>query len=217
MKTINYLSLLALNICLIFILSCNKKLTNQSSSETVTKTFTDPRDGEVYPLTTIDNQVWFAENLRYNAEGSILNPYNPSKEYGRLYEWGAAMNACPAGWHLPTDNEWKKLEMSLGLSFEEVDGYWEYRGSHGKEMKSVNAWGWGDASNRTNSSGFNAFPAGLYYSGNFVNLGTNAYFWSATEYDATDAWNRCLSYSNIGVNRTPSLKTFGYSCRCLQD
>ena len=56
-------------------------------------------------------------------------------EYGNLYTWPAAMNlnsrydiptgkvqgVCPDGWHLPSDDEWKQLEMFLGMSQTEVD------------------------------------------------------------------------------------------------
>lgn len=29
--------------------------------------------------------------------------------YGCLYNWPAAMHACPKGWHLPSDAEWTRL------------------------------------------------------------------------------------------------------------
>src|SRR6056297_3339950 len=55
--------------------------------------------------------------------------------YGALYTWAAAMNGaassndnpsgvqgvCPDGWHLPSDEEWKELEMELGMSQSEAD------------------------------------------------------------------------------------------------
>jgi uncharacterized protein (TIGR02145 family) len=31
------------------------------------------------------------------------------KTFGVLYNWPAAMNACPKGWHLPSYAEWEQL------------------------------------------------------------------------------------------------------------
>jgi uncharacterized protein (TIGR02145 family) len=62
---------------------------------------------------------------------------------------------------------------------------------------------------------FFAFPAGYYNSGSYYNLGDNANFWSASEYDATNAWNRNLNNGNAGVNRNNNNKSNGNSCRCL--
>ena len=45
------------------------------------------------------------------------------KKYGRLYTWEEAMQAgdLVAGWHLPTDEEWKTLEKHLGMSAADAD------------------------------------------------------------------------------------------------
>jgi uncharacterized protein (TIGR02145 family) len=176
-------------------------------------TFTDQRDGNVYQLVTIGSQTWFAENLRYNAAGSWYNTNNPDPKYGRLYDWNTVLTACPAGWHLPTDAEWNTMEMALGLSASDANLI-QFRGTHGTAMKSTTGWGYG---NGTNSSGFNAFPAGGYYSGSYFDLGGNAFFWSASEYDATYAWFRYLFDGDAGVARSYLYKSYGFSCRCLQD
>ena len=52
------------------------------------KAFVDPRDGERYGYVEIRGLYWMTENMRYNVEGSKLNPDNPSPLYGRsLYTW----------------------------------------------------------------------------------------------------------------------------------
>ena len=169
--------------------------------------FLDERDYSLYKTVTIGNQCWMAENLRYDIEDSWLNPKNPSLEYGRLYNWDAAMKAAPKGWHLPSDKEWSTLESTL----ESAIG----RTAIGTAMKSTTGW---ISGNGTNASGFNAFPAGNSYSGSFYGLGDYTYFWSSTEFSSTTAWYRILSYGSTRVNRGGSYcKTNGLSCRCIKN
>ena len=62
-----------------------------------------------------------------------------------------------------------------------------------------------------------ALPAGYSNSGTSNNMGTNAYFWTATENNATNAWNRNLNTGNAQSNRNNNNKTNGFSVRCLQN
>lgn len=194
-------------------------------------TMTDARDGEVYETLTIGSQTWMAENLRYNAAGSWLNPANPCPKYGRLYDWTTVMNGstsssaspsgvqgiCPSGWHLPSDAEWSTLEVALGMNSSDA-ATTGYRGTHGTGMKSTA--GWNSSGNGTNASGFNAFPAGRYGPGSFYYLGGSTYFWSSTENSSSslNACRRDLDYGSTGeVGRFYISKSYGYSCRCTRD
>jgi uncharacterized protein (TIGR02145 family) len=53
--------------------------------------------------------------------------------------------------------------------------------------------------------------------GTFNNIGKNGYWWSATENDTNNAWNRNLNYNNDNVNRNNNNKEKGLSVRCLRD
>jgi len=49
---------------------------------------------------------------------------------------------CPNGWHLPNDNEWKQLEMNLGMSSTDADGT-DWRGTiEGTKIKEAGNSHW---------------------------------------------------------------------------
>ncbi len=202
--------------------------TNNYGSDTETKTdyivvgtFTDPRDGQTYNIVTIGTQIWFAENLNYQATlGSSW--YNNSSAngdiYGRLYIWNAAIIVCPIGWHLPSDDEWKTLEMFLGMSQSDADKREWGRGTNeGEKLKSTS--GWVSGGNGTDTVGFTALPGGHYYYGigEFWSLGTYGFWWTATGINSTYAVGRALNYSDSGVARLHLDKYDEFSVRCIKD
>jgi len=62
-----------------------------------------------------------------------------------------------------------------------------------------------------------ALPGGNGWSGDFNNVGDNGNWWSATENDANNAWNRNMNWNNDNVNRNNNNKTNLYSLRCVKD
>jgi len=183
-------------------------------------TLTDARDGKVYKTVKISNQWWMAENLNYDIGGSCCFNDDPSlsKTYGRLYDWASAKAACPSGWHLPTDEEWKMLEKHLGMSAGDADKRgWRLSGNISLKLKSTNDWN--DNANGTNESGFNALPGGWKEGpdGPFHDLGTDGDFWTATEFDAFQAWARLIVSDRPDVGRYPGPKNAARSVRCVKD
>ena len=182
-------------------------------------TFTDARDGQTYKWVKIGNQVWMAENLNYNTENSWC--YRKKTKncdiYGCLYNWNAARTACPSGWHLPTDKEWKTLEMQVGMSQSEADDTGGWRGSEeGIKLKSTS--GWKSIGNGTDEVGLTALPGGWRNTnGVFQNLGYYGFWWSATEYNSTIAWYRNLGYLEVDVYRSGSDIVHGFSVRCVKN
>jgi uncharacterized protein (TIGR02145 family) len=171
------------------------------SQETM-KTLSDTRDGKTYKLVKIGNQIWMAENLAFNyGSGCWAYDNNLSNvtKYGYLYNWETAKNVCPAGWHLPSDDEWKHLEKHLGMSSSDADKT-DYRGTVGNNLKSTG--GWYNCGNGTNSSGFNALPGGSRNSdGSFKYMGEIALFWSSSANGSEYAWVRVLFCEYGGVYR----------------
>lgn len=203
---------------------------NEYGSDTETKTnyievsssgpgtFTDPRDGQTYQTIGIGSQVWFAENLNYETANSWWYANDPGNgaSYGRLYTWGAAVTACPDGWHLPSDEEWKTLEVELGMSQSEADDT-GWRGTdQGEQMKSTS--GWVNNGNGNNSSGFNALPGGYRTSiSTYSDIGYSGLWWSSTVAAAPDYWYRFLDYNRGLAGRGDSYQNNGLSVRCLKD
>jgi uncharacterized protein (TIGR02145 family) len=201
--------------------------------------FTDSRDGREYGWVRIGNQTWMAENLAWLPsidlpdEGSnisaryyVYNYFGESvaqaktssyyNKYGVLYNWKASLNACPSGWHLPTDAEWKELEMALGMNKLTADNA-GWRGTvEGRLLKAKT--GWQSGGNGSNLSDFTALAGGYRVVDNtFRYDSTYANFWTAGEYGKDDGWARYLYYNNTGVYRGPFKKGFGFSVRCVKD
>ena len=201
--------------------------------------FTDSRDGHVYKTVTIGTQVWMAENLAYlpavspASTGSNIDPYyyvygyngtnvatakqnSNYSNYGVLYNWPAAKAACPLGWHLPSDDEWKQLEMLLGMTQEQVDVNGMRGTDQGTQMKTIS--GWDNNSNGTNTSKFSALPGGyrITIQGVFGYVGEVGYWWSSSESNTLSSWIRQLNYYS-NVYRGNVLKDFGFSVRCVRD
>ena len=143
----------------------------------------DRRDGQTYRTVTIGEQTWMAENLKYKTEFSTCHKDPDScAKYGRLYEWGEAYNACPADWHLPTEEDWNTLFATIGAKYRKYDGFL----GAGEKLKSKS--GWLGNGNGTDEYGFSALPAGTsnYYSEVIQSpdvhqgVGEKAYFWSVS-------------------------------------
>ena len=168
---------------------------------------TDARDSKKYKIVRIGSQTWMAENLNYEASGSKCHGNNSGNcaKFGRLYNWNTARSACPSGWHLPSKSEYGILDEAVGG--EDVAG---------KKLKAKS--GWNSNGNGTDEFGFSALPGGYGYSdGSFGHVGYYGYWWSATERNASNAYDRYMHGSNVNVRSSNNYKSTLYSVRCLQD
>jgi len=176
----------------------------------------DNRDGKTYRAVKIGSQIWMAENLNYNANGSMCHNGESvnCEKYGRLYNWTTARKVCPAGWHLPSDEEWqtlvnfaggsdagKKLKAKKGWNSFTVGSYWSYYEQSG---------------NGTDEYGFSALPGGGYSNGSFDNVGNDGSWWCATELDVSQAYRYSIYHKSNDVNKDIRNKTYLRSVRCIQ-
>lgn len=192
-----------------------------SFSQNKKDTFTDPRDNQTYKTVKIGAQTWFAENLNFETENSWC--YKDSakycEKYGRLYTYEAALEACPQGWHLPSDAEWQTMEKELGMPVTETDKP-GYRGA-GVGLKLKSTEGWEAFKNRqgNNNSGFNALPGGYMNSkdSNFHYAGRLGSWWTSSKVGSDKAWSRYLSFNYGKVFRKDYSINDGSSVRCVKD
>jgi uncharacterized protein (TIGR02145 family) len=200
-------------------------------------------DGNVYQTIKIGKQWWMAENLKvahycngdpipnvtddsiwtvlstgayclYNNDSTTI-----AEKFGPLYNWYAVdeiRKIAPIGWHVPTDEEWKKLEIYLGMSQDDADNS-GWRGTdEGKKLKATNEWMNDDY--ETNESGFSALPGGYRenFHGAYLDIGHIGTWWSATESNSA-IWSRSLSGSGSNILRYYSYKRTGISVRLVRD
>lgn len=205
--------------------------------------FKDPRDGRAYKTVQIGEQVWMAENLAYlprlnsSTWGSDTEPYyyvngydsgesievakglDSYKSYGVLYNYEAAKIACPSGWHLPTDDEWKELELAIGMDDSEINELGKRGTVEGGLLKTTS--GWSNNGNGVDRYGFSALPGGELASNGpsatYNHGGIEGNWWTSTENEISTAWIRVLGYESDGVGRGWGPKRLGLSVRCVKD
>ncbi len=183
----------------VFFIACNLSLICFAQVNK-TGTFIDDRDSQAYQWVKIGTQIWMSVNLRYTSPtGSWNYQDNASNEldYGRLYIWDAAKNACPTGWHLPSKIEFETLLKAVGGDGEKA--YIALLKSGESDFDAVLA-GW-----RTENGG--------YY---FIDFWGG--YWSKTPTDSE--WPYLLSFYSKNSKAYISHdynKSCGMSVRCIKD
>ncbi|MDR0517805.1 MAG: fibrobacter succinogenes major paralogous domain-containing protein [Fibromonadaceae bacterium] len=187
--------------------------------------FCDERDENIYKYVDINGQVWMAENLNFEADGSRCYDDDTGGDsegncvkYGRLYNWNTAVDVCPSGWRLPSNEDWDKL-------FRFVDDITStsipYNSpTAGKYLKATSGWDdyEGISGNGTDAHGFSALPGGTVVGGNFVLVGRYGIWWSDSERDSDDhAYIWSMAYEEEKVRWNYDYKSALFSVRCLQD
>jgi uncharacterized protein (TIGR02145 family) len=187
-------------------------------------------DGHTYQTVVIGSQEWFAENLRTTvyANGDIIPhivncsdmSWNPmgwmnymhnsqlDNPFGKLYNYDVVSdvrNACPTGWHIPSDNEWNILIDFLGGPT-----------VAGGKMKSIGTEFWASPNqDATNESGFSALPGGSSDDAvGFYDFGQFGGYWSSGGYIVElNSFNGAVELYAAGGSGAP----FYYSARCIKD
>ena len=162
-----------------------------------------------------------------------LNDVDSCAKYGRYYTWSAAIDSvywakqdkicgyeeipdwcglpnlvqgiCPKGWHIPNNNEWNEMYLSIDNNYRNMQGN-----------------GFENWKKSTDKFGFSALPAGeCNYLGFYADVGVVAYFWSSTEghddfnYGYPSYWH--LDATSKNLIQHDYCKKNGYSVRCIKD
>ena len=191
-------------------------------SSVVKGSLVDIRDGQTYKTVKIGRQTWMAQNLNYKTEKSLCVEEDSTdcKAFGRFYLWDDAMKACPAGWHLPTEKDWKRLIKAVGDSL-----------TAGRALKSSSGWrGYRNhkGGGGKDEYGFSAFPVSYIQS---INWGKEEYnpdngeyagFWSSKEFEGECDYEKCayvwfIDYDKLQISAYEAPKEDGYSIRCVKD
>jgi uncharacterized protein (TIGR02145 family) len=201
-------------------------------------------DSNVYQTVKIGNQWWMAENLivtKFNDSTSISiididstdswaameNPaYCEGPKSGNLYNAyvvNSEKNIAPKGWHVPTDEEWKELERTIGMLAEEAD-YSGWRGVlEANALASKYRAGWGaETSDQglfgTDYYGFNAIPSSVRgYDGRLSpSVAQSVWWWTKTS-TGTENYYRSIDSDHTEIFRHATVHAYGMSIRCIKD
>ena len=198
-------------LCLIGFSFCSENDKGSSTSREISENeIIDKRDDQIYPTVKIGEQIWLGKNLNFKTPNSFCYQQNEleCENLGRFYTQVEAMEACPQGWKLPTDEDWKILEKTLGMAEAEIGKFREYRGQlAGEKLKT--------------HEDFNMVFGGVGSSEGRLFQGKNvvAQFWSATDgpVGSNFAIFRMFSKSKGAIYSDQAPKASLCCVRCLKE
>jgi uncharacterized protein (TIGR02145 family) len=252
--------LLSSLIVLLIISGCKKEDDEIEEGPIVIQTGTvSDIDGNVYKTVILGTQEWMAENLkttRYSNGEEIDYPGTDNEAwslnttgayawhgndesfknlYGGLYNWYAVNNPnniCPAGWRVPSHQEWGNLIQYLTNVYKQSNVREDVNalGNRLKSCRQRNSpmgsgcsfeehprWNAHDVHYGTNDFEFSALPGGdRLYNGNYSSLGRFGFFWSGTSVSETHSNIRYINFDRSIVFLTSSMKNYGHSVRCIK-
>ncbi len=192
-------------------------------------------DGNSYGIVKIGTQTWMSKNLattKFNDGTSITHVQggtewtqqtspayswyeNKRETYGNVY--GAMYNAyavktgklCPAGWHVPSEDEWRTLINYLGGA-----------SVAGGKLKEAGLSHWQSPNTgATNESGFGALPGGVRWNNTTgYSIGYIGHWWTTTVGNYPSFSRVATLYYNYSTIDFGGVDNgHGFSVRCLKN
>lgn len=233
--------ILLISLCVFLFVQCGKKSEPQEVPAEY-GTVTD-RQRNVYGTVKIGDQWWMTENLRVKVfndstpvsevlsadiDSSWSKAKGPAfcdmdKRYGLHYNWyvvSGNKQIAPAGWHVPTDEDWKILEKFLGMENDAVENT-GWRGTNeGEQLITKASKGWPTTSVPFGSdrTGFSALPGGCKtFNGTPGEVAFAGYWWCNSTMGSREGWYRNISASSKTIFRYHTDKRYGMSIRCVKN
>jgi uncharacterized protein (TIGR02145 family) len=200
-------------------------------------------EGNVYNTVKIGDQWWMAENLKVSRfnDGTeinlIDNTNNEEWENTNLPSYSTINNGtsgylyngnvvrseksiAPEGWHIPSDEEWRKMESYIGMKSSEVNAT-GFRGENEAGLlTSKNSTGWPAAGVLfgTDDFGFDARPGGCRIVDGRINIfNTTAFWWAKDTINNGEGWYRYIDVYESRIFRQTTYNEYGMSIRCVKD
>ena len=200
-------------------------------------------DGNSYKTVKIGDQWWMCENLRVkhfqdgssitlvgnvdqdsawaNSTAPVYSVLNDTL-YGCLYNSFAVQDSrklAPAGWHIPSDEEWKTMEKTIGMT-EVQSNQLAWRGTNEAELllnKNGEGWQTGTIPFGMDTYDFSILPAGCRLFSGEMTFGYTAFFWTATSNTNGQAYYRYFDSQKKNIFRQTTYPQYGMSIRCVKD
>jgi uncharacterized protein (TIGR02145 family) len=224
-------------LCLVGLASCNKDTPKEVVLEYGT---VSDVDGNTYKTVKINDQWWMCENLKTTlySDGTAIPFFGINDTtgwqlsagyksvndslYGCLYNYASILDTkglAPDGWHIATDEDWKKLERSIGMDSSETE-LMAWRGQdevNGILPQNSNNWPTSSLHFGNNKYALNINPGGVVlYNGKLSANSLEAYIWTAT-HSAQQAVYRSISYQRTQMFRQYADMRYGMSVRCVKN
>ena len=173
------------------------------------------QDGNSYKTVAINGKTWMAENYR-RAVGTYVHAHNSADNdsgYGLLYDDDTVIagDFCPAGWRLPTQNDFEELLNYVA----------QHRTSRSDFLALIaKSPAWKDYANQGGDDfGFGALPAGNFMGGDlYLNFGEGAHFWSSSRGTHGDLYELNVHPDNTKVIEAyVGGKAPYFSVRCVKN
>lgn len=184
----------------------------------------DERDGKIYPYSKVGETEWMRINLAWEDKGvAFANSEAMTDVFGLYYSWEDAMEACPEGWRLPSEEDFTNLALSQGVI---AEPFANVKGLAGKLMgdlyfNSEKMWEYWPKVQITDDARLSFMPVGYGISTStdkhrFDGYLEYAAFWTSSEYAGKGVIRYIYYDKDVVYADAVSKKDIKANVRCIR-